>query len=88
MRFKSETAQYIKSFCSMINTQFAYHVKVLRSDNGPEFSMPTFYSSTGIIHQKTCAYTPQQNGVVELKHQYLVNVARSLLFQSSLPLKF
>ncbi|KAL2243469.1 UNVERIFIED_CONTAM: Retrovirus-related Pol polyprotein from transposon RE1 [Sesamum indicum] len=42
----------------------------------------------GIIHQPSYTYTPQQNGRVERKHRHLLNVARALLFQASLPLKF
>ncbi|XP_030949207.1 uncharacterized protein LOC115973109 [Quercus lobata] len=57
----------------------------IRSNNAPEFSLSNFYSDHDIVHQKSCIYTPQQNSVVKRKHQHLLNVARSLQFQSNLP---
>jgi hypothetical protein len=72
----------------MIEKQFNCHVKTARTDNGPEFLMPQFYASKGIVHQTSCVETPQQNGRVERKHQHILNVGRALLFQSKLPRQF
>lgn len=72
----------------MVQTQFSCKVKIVRSDNGLEFKMSEFFKQNGIVHQTSCVYTPQQNGGVEQKHQHLLNVARSLIFQVFLPLKF
>ena len=47
--------------------------------------MKQFYDDAGIIHKTSCIETPQQNVIVEMKHQQLLNVTRSLLFQSNLP---
>ena len=88
MKHKSDASWLIQSFFNMILTQFKTSIKVLRTDNGPEFATDSFYASKGVVHQLSCVETPQQNVVVERKHQHLLNVARALRFQANLPLKF
>jgi len=41
----------------------------------------TYFQSKGIIHDSSCVYTPQQNGVIERKNRHLLNTTRALLFQ-------
>lgn len=74
-----------------MKTQFGVSIKILRSDNGSEFlnaPLKALLDSLGVIHQTSCVYTPQQNGKVERKHRHLLNVAKALRFQASLPIHF
>lgn len=52
----------------MIETQYNLSPKIIRSDDGPEFFLSDFYASKGIIHQKSCVRTPQENACVERKN--------------------
>lgn len=42
----------------------------------------------GIVHQSSYVATPAQNSRVERKRRQLLVIARSLLFQSGLPIKY
>ncbi|KAG8639530.1 hypothetical protein MANES_14G152301v8 [Manihot esculenta] len=72
---KTQVPSVLTHFLAHIENQFKTHVKAVRTDNG-------------IRHQRTCVYTPQRNGVVERKHKHLLQVARSLMFQSKFPSHF
>ena len=86
---KSEVKKVIERFCAYTETQFDKKVQKVRSDNGSEFMcMSGFFQDKGIVHQTSCVDTPQQNGRVERKHRHILNVARALLFQSKMPVKF
>ncbi|GKA58544.1 putative RNA-directed DNA polymerase, partial [Tanacetum coccineum] len=80
---------FLISFYNLLKNQFNESIKVFRSDNGTEFvnqSMTKFCNDHGILHQTSCAYTPQQNGITERKYRHLLNVARSLMFKGRIPL--
>nr|GEX89942.1 retrovirus-related Pol polyprotein from transposon TNT 1-94 [Tanacetum cinerariifolium] len=86
---RSEVFESMKMFLAMVKRQFNKHVKIVRSDNETEFAcMKRFFLDEGIIFQTSCVGTPQQNGRVERKHRHILNVARALRFQSSLPIDF
>ncbi|KAF7801996.1 retrovirus-related Pol polyprotein from transposon TNT 1-94 [Senna tora] len=61
----------------MVNKDGDFHfpIKVVRSDNGTEFvnsNSASISHKRGILHHRSCNYTPQQNGIVERKHKHLL----------------
>jgi hypothetical protein len=78
MKTKSEARQHVQNFITFAETQHNCSVKSIRTDNGPGFTMPTYYASKGILHQTSYVETPQQNGKVERKHQKILNIGRAL----------
>nr|GEW25871.1 hypothetical protein [Tanacetum cinerariifolium]GEW79657.1 hypothetical protein [Tanacetum cinerariifolium] len=52
---QSEVFESMKMFLAMVKRQFKKHVKIVRSDNGTEFScMKRFFLDEGIIFQTSC----------------------------------
>ncbi|RVW88110.1 Retrovirus-related Pol polyprotein from transposon RE1 [Vitis vinifera] len=65
-------------FSCTLQTRFSASIKVLRSDSGGEYmsnEFQDFLQSKGIISQRSCPSTPQQNGVAERKNCHLLDVA-------------
>jgi len=75
-------------FYNEIKNQFGISIRILRSDNGREYlshSFQNFIASHGILHQTSCAYTPQQNGVAERKNRHHVETTRTILIHGDVP---
>jgi Integrase core domain/GAG-pre-integrase domain len=70
MKNKSEVLSHFQEFTNFIENQYSYKIKTFRTDNGTEFVNQKnliFLKQKGIVHQTTCVYTPQQNGISERK---------------------
>lgn len=88
MKDRSEVFSKFMSFTNEIQIQYSATLKVFQSDNALEYTSSTFkqyFHSKGIVHETSCAYTPQQNGVSEHKHRHLLEVTRSLMTHMSVP---
>jgi len=88
MKYKSDVLTIFPDFITMVETQYDTKVKAVRSDNAPELKFEELYRRKGIVAYHSCPETPEQNSVVERKHQHILNVARALLFQSQIPLSY
>ena len=86
MKTRVDFFSIFQKFHAEVRTQF--NIRVLRSDNAKEYlsaSVSSFMSSYGILHQSSCAYTPQHNRVDECKNRHLVETARTLLLHHKVP---
>ncbi|KAL1224992.1 Retrovirus-related Pol polyprotein from transposon TNT 1-94 [Cardamine amara subsp. amara] len=66
-------------------------LSVLRSDNEGEYTSHKFKEHLAkhvIMHQTSCPYTPQQNGVAERKNRPLMEVGRSMMFHRNVTKMF
>ena len=66
-------------------------IKTLRSDNGGEYishEFIQFNDSKGIIHETTCPYTPQQNGVSKRKNRHILETVRTIMTAAHMPQQY
>ncbi|KAL0641477.1 hypothetical protein Bca4012_103059 [Brassica carinata] len=88
---KDRVIDAFKNFQAYVTNHYNAKIKIFRSDNGGEYTSYAFKSHLehhGILHQTSCPYTPQQNGVAERKNRHLMEVARSMMFQANVPKRF
>lgn len=86
---KTTAADKFQHFMTFFERTFNCKIHVLRTDGGKEYrAMDLFCERTGIHRQKTEPYTPASNGKAERMHRTLLNMARTMIFSSKLPLIF
>ena len=76
---------------ALFKTQHSAVIKCFRCDLGRKYTSNKFcelLALDGTIHQISCTYTPEQNGVIKRKHRHIVETARSLLLFAFVPSVF
>ena len=91
MKSQNKLFSEFQKLFAEIRNQFHTSIRILHSDNALEYlSTPfsDFLSSHGILHQSSCTYTPQQNGVTVRNSRHLIETARTLLLHHTVPQLF
>ena len=85
---KSEVFHYFRNLKNLVEREIRRKIKFLQSDGGKEYFSGQFNSylqQMGIWREFTSRYTPEQNGVAERNNRLVVEAAREMLEEKSLP---
>ncbi|CAI7743515.1 unnamed protein product [Closterium sp. NIES-54] len=78
----SDALQEFVQWLAVVERQTKKSVLMLRSHRGGEFlgnQFTDFVNGKGIVHDLTCPYTPQQNGMAEREMRTVVESVRTML---------
>ncbi|GJW03369.1 retrotransposon protein, putative, ty1-copia subclass [Tanacetum coccineum] len=82
---------YFNAVSRNVENQLGKTIKAIRSDRGGEYISQEFkdyLKANGIVQQLTPPYTPQHNGVSERRNRTLLDMVRSMMNLTTLPLSF
>src|SRR3954463_1580588 len=91
MKHKSETFEKFKEFQNEVENHRNRKIKFLRSDRGGEYLSYDFLmhlKASGIVSQLMPPGTPQRNDVSERRNRNLLDMVRSMMSLTDLPLSF
>ncbi|KAH9650170.1 Integrase catalytic domain-containing protein [Citrus sinensis] len=91
MRAKDEVLEIFVKWKKLVETQTGRKIKVLRSDNGGEYTSDPFLQvcqNEGIKRHFTVRHTPQQNSVAERMNRTLLEKVRCMLSNAGLDKRF
>ncbi|GJT83167.1 retrotransposon protein, putative, ty1-copia subclass [Tanacetum coccineum] len=91
LKHKHEVFEIFKVFKNEVENQLGKTIKALRSDRGGEYisqDLKDYLKACGIVQQLTPPYTPQHNGVSERRNRTLLDMVRSMMNLTTLPLSF
>jgi hypothetical protein len=87
MKTKSEVFNRFREFKALMKNQTDKKIKVLRSDNGCEYTSKEFNDfcrEAGIKRELTIPYNPQQNEVAKRKNWSIVGAAKAMIYDQDL----
>ena len=79
----------LKEFKALVENLFENNIKILRSDNGGEFTsneFKDFCKEATIKRELTTPYNPQQNGVTERKNRSIMEAVKAMIHDQYLPM--
>ena len=91
MKHKSEIVEKFKEFQSEVENHRNKKIKFLQSDHGGKYLSYEFglhIKQCGIVSQLTPPGTPQRYGVSERRNRTLLDMVRSMMSLTDLPLSF
>jgi hypothetical protein len=89
LKSKDEVFSKFKEFKALIENLSETKIKILRSDNGGEYTSKEFVNfcrDVGIKRELTTPYNPQQNGVAERKNRTIMEVVKTMIHDEDLPM--
>jgi transposase InsO family protein len=89
MNTKGQVLKKFQEFKSLVENQTCKKIKVLRSNNGGEYTSNEFNdlcAREGVKRELKVPYNLQYNGVVERKNMAIVGDMRAMLHDRGLPL--
>jgi hypothetical protein len=84
-----EVFSKFKEFKALIENLSEKKIKILRSDNGGEYTSKEFVNfckDVGIKRELTTPYNPQQNGVAERKNRTILEAVKTMIHDQDLPM--
>jgi hypothetical protein len=89
LKSKDEVFNKFKEFKALIKNLSKRKIKILRSDNGGEYTSKeflNFYKGVRIKKELTTPYNPQQNGVAERKSRTIMEAVKIMIHDQDLPM--
>jgi hypothetical protein len=89
LKSKDEVLERFKEFKVLVENLFERKIKILRSNNGGEYTSNEFGSfcrDAEIKRELTTPYNPQQNGVAERKNRTIMEAIKTMIHDQDLPM--